>query len=44
MAIEPDGRGVTINNFDPKYDVKNITVEQVYQKAAGQLKLCVRPS
>ena len=40
MAIEPDGRGVTINNFDPKYDVKNITVEQVYQKAAGQLKQC----
>jgi heptosyltransferase-1 len=38
MAIEPDGRGVTINNFDPKYDIKNITVEQVYQKIAEQLK------
>jgi heptosyltransferase-1 len=43
MAIEPDGRGVSINNFDPKYDVKNITVEQVYQKAAGQLKQHVHP-
>ncbi|MBN2594882.1 MAG: glycosyltransferase family 9 protein [Sedimentisphaerales bacterium] len=38
MAIEPDSRGVTINNFDPKYDIKNITVEQVYQKIAKQLK------
>jgi heptosyltransferase-1 len=39
MAIEPDGRGVTISNSDPKYDIKNITVEQVYQKIAEQLKM-----
>jgi heptosyltransferase-1 len=38
MAIEPEGRGVTINNFNPKYDIKNITVEQVYQKISEQLK------
>jgi len=38
IAIEPDGRGITINNFDPKYDIKRITVEQVYQKIAEQLK------
>ncbi|MHC4207580.1 MAG: glycosyltransferase family 9 protein [Planctomycetota bacterium] len=38
MAIEPDGRGTAINNFDPKYDIKNITVEQVYEKIAEQLK------
>ncbi len=38
MAIEPDGRGVTINNTDPKYDIKLITVKQVYQKIAEQLK------
>jgi heptosyltransferase-1 len=38
MAIEPDGRGVAINDFDPKYDIKNITVEQVYQKIVEQLK------
>jgi len=37
MAIEPDGRGITINNFDPKYDIKHITVEQVYQKVRQQL-------
>ena len=37
MAIEPDGRGITINNFDPKYDIKRITVEQVYQKVRQQL-------
>jgi heptosyltransferase-1 len=37
MAIEPDGRGVSINNFDPKYDIKNITFEQVYKKIAEQL-------
>jgi ADP-heptose:LPS heptosyltransferase len=37
MAIEPDGRGVSINNFDPKYDIKLITVEQVYKKITEQL-------
>lgn len=37
-AIEPNDRGVSINNFEPKYDIKNITVEQVYQKIAEQLK------
>jgi lipopolysaccharide heptosyltransferase I len=38
MAIEPFSRGTAINNFDPKYDIKNITVEQVYQKVTEQLK------
>jgi heptosyltransferase-1 len=37
MAIEPDGRGITTNNFDPKYDIKVITVEQVYQKVRLQM-------
>jgi lipopolysaccharide heptosyltransferase I len=37
MAIEPDGRGITINNSDPKYDIKVITVEQVYQKVREQM-------
>ena len=37
MAIEPESRGTTINNFDPKYDIKRITVEQVYQKVRQQL-------
>jgi len=38
MAIEPDSRGIAINNFDPKYDIKLITIEQVYQKVVEQLK------
>jgi heptosyltransferase-1 len=38
VAIEPDSRGVSINNFEPKYDIKNVTVEQVCQKIAEQLK------
>ncbi len=37
MAIEPDGRGIETNNFDPKYDIKHITVEQVYQKVRQQM-------
>jgi len=37
MAIEPEGRGMAINDFNPKYDIKNITVEQVYQKVRQQL-------
>ena len=37
MAVEPDGRGTAINDFNPKYDIKNITVEQVYQKVRQQL-------
>jgi len=38
MAIDPEGRGTAINDFDPKYDIKNITFEQVYQKVAEQLE------
>jgi heptosyltransferase-1 len=37
VAIEPYGRGVAINNFEPKYDIKNITVEQVYQTVRQQM-------
>ncbi len=37
MAIEPDGRGIKTNNLDPKYDIKRITVEQVYQKVRQQM-------
>jgi heptosyltransferase-1 len=38
VAIEPYGRGVSINNFEPKYDIKNITVEQVYQTVRQQME------
>jgi heptosyltransferase-1 len=38
VAIEPYGRVVSINNFEPKYDIKNITVEQVYQTVRQQME------
>ena len=38
MAVDPDGRGTAIDDFNPKYDIKNITVEQVYEKVIVQLK------
>jgi lipopolysaccharide heptosyltransferase I len=36
-AIEPDGRGFEANSADPKYSVKFITVDEVYQKVCEQL-------
>ncbi len=43
VAIDPYGRGTAINNLEPKYDIKNITVEQVYQKVTEQLKMQQNP-
>jgi lipopolysaccharide heptosyltransferase I len=37
VAIEPAGRGLQFNCNDPKYDINNITVPQVYQKICEQL-------
>jgi len=37
VAIEPQGRGLAINSTDPKHDIRNITVEQVYHSVLGQL-------
>jgi len=37
-AIEPHNRGLVIRSTDPKYDIRHITVEQVYQKVCEQLK------
>jgi len=37
VAIEPEARGLAINSTDPKHDIKNVTVEQVYQSVLGQL-------
>jgi heptosyltransferase-1 len=37
VAIEPDGRGVEPDSPDPRYDIKNITIDQVYQKVCEQL-------
>jgi heptosyltransferase-1 len=38
VAIEPDGRGPHPDSNDPKYDINNITVAQVYQKVCEQLE------
>jgi len=31
-AVDPFSRGDKINNFEPKYDIKNITVDAVFEK------------
>ena len=36
-AIEPDGRGLEPDSPDHRYDIKNITIDQVYQKVCEQL-------
>jgi heptosyltransferase-1 len=36
-AIEPFSRGFKPDNFDHKYDIKNVTVEMVFQKVCAQL-------
>jgi lipopolysaccharide heptosyltransferase I len=37
VAVDPDGRGLGINSADPKYDIKAITIDQVYQKVCEQI-------
>ncbi len=37
-AIEPDNRGDFINNFEDKYDIRHITVDEVFEKACAQLQ------
>jgi len=37
-AVEPDNRGDSINNFEDKYNIRHITVDEVYEKAKGQIK------
>ena len=36
-AVDPDGRGSIIDSPDQKHHIKNITVEQVFQKVCKQL-------
>jgi len=38
VAVEPDGRGLQPDSSDLKYDIKAITVDQVYQKVCEKLK------
>jgi heptosyltransferase-1 len=37
IAIDDGSRGVSINNFEPKYDIKNITVDSVFEKILLQI-------
>jgi len=37
VAREPYGRGLDIKSTDPRHSVRNITVDEVYQKACEQL-------
>ncbi|MBW8042594.1 MAG: lipopolysaccharide heptosyltransferase I [Planctomycetes bacterium] len=37
VAVEPAGRGPQPDSPDPRYDIKNITVPQVYQKVCEQM-------
>ena len=39
VAIEPDKRGLQPDSPDPKHDINNITVPQVYQKVCEQMNL-----
>ena len=36
-AVEPDGRGFNADSYDPKHDIKAITVDEVYRKVCEQL-------
>ena len=36
-AIDPAARGARADNFDPRFDINNITVEHVLDKLAAQL-------
>jgi len=36
-AVEPFGRGLIINSTDPKHNIKEVTVEDVFKKVCKQL-------
>ena len=38
VAIEQDNRGLQIESSEPKYDIKAITVDDVYQKVCEQMR------
>jgi len=38
VAIEPDSRCLKPNSSDPKHDIREITVDDVFQKVCGQMK------
>jgi len=38
VAVEPDSRGLKRSSANPKYDIKTITVNDVYQKVCEQIE------
>lgn len=41
-AIEPNGRGLKVNSADPKYDIKAVTVDHVYQVVCtNEFVMCI---
>lgn len=36
-AVEPDERGLAISSSDPKYDIRAITIDDVFQKVCQQI-------
>jgi lipopolysaccharide heptosyltransferase I len=36
-AVDPMGRGNNINNFDPRYRIENVSIDQVYTIVNGQI-------
>jgi len=36
-AVEPFERGTAINNYEPKYDIKAVSIDEVFNKACQQL-------
>lgn len=38
VAIDPNGRGLKPDSYDPKHNIRNITVEAVFEKVSLQLR------
>jgi hypothetical protein len=39
VAVDPYSRGMEIKSTNPNHSIKNITVDEVFQKASKQLKM-----
>jgi lipopolysaccharide heptosyltransferase I len=37
VAVEPDGRGMKADSYDPRHGIRHITVEQVFEKLCEQI-------
>jgi len=37
-AVEPNGRGIKADSYEPRHDISHITVEQVFEKVCEQIE------